>query len=117
MPENTTPAPDIQKRLHEVARLLRESRTVDPGSRQILAELVEELSRTLQSSHAAPEELAQLAGTTAQLAEALHRKHDTGWLGQTRDRFEEAVARAEARAPVAVGIGRRLLDALANIGI
>ena len=117
MPENTTPLPEIQARLHEVARLLRESGNVDPGSRQILAELVDELGEALRSSQVPPEEVAQLASTTAQLAEALHGRHDAGWLAQLRDRFEAAALGAEARAPVAVGLARQLLDALANIGI
>src|SRR5260370_24571593 len=72
MPENTTPLPEIQARLHDVARLLRESDKVDPSSRQILAELVDELGEALRSSQVPPEEVAQLAGTTAHLAEALH---------------------------------------------
>jgi hypothetical protein len=118
MPENTTPPlPEVQGRLHEVARLLRQPGPLDPASRQVLAELIDELSRALQSSTAAPAEVTQLAGTTAQLAEALHRRQDAGWLAQARDRFEEAALRAEARAPVAVGLARQLLDALANIGI
>jgi hypothetical protein len=117
MPEDAFPVPDLQNRLHEVARLLRESGQVDPDSKQILAELVDELSQALQSSQVPPAEVAQLAGTTAQLAEALHQRHDTTWLGQVRDRFEEAARRAEARAPVAVGLARQVLDALANIGI
>jgi hypothetical protein len=117
MPDNATPIPDVQGRLHEVARLLRESNQVDPDTRSILAELVDELSETLQSSQVPPTEVERLAGTTAQLAEALHRPHPSGWLAQARDRFEEAALRAEARAPVAVGLARRLLDALSNIGI
>jgi hypothetical protein len=117
MADNATPLPEVQQRLHEVARLLRESRQVDPDSRKILAELVDELSEALRSSQVPPEEVAVLAGTTAHLAEALHHRPVPGWLGQVRDRFEEAALRAEARAPVAVGLARRLLDALANIGI
>jgi hypothetical protein len=118
MTENVTPpVPEIEARLHEVARLLRESSSLDPDSRGVLAELIDELGQALRSSQPAPAEVAQLAGTTAQLAEALHRRHDSSWLAQVRDRFEEAAARAEVRAPVAVGLARRLLDALANIGI
>jgi hypothetical protein len=38
-------------------------------------------------------------------------------LGRARERLEEAVVEAEAQAPLAVGLARRLLDTLANIGI
>jgi hypothetical protein len=117
MPDNASPLPDVQQRLHEVAGLLRESGSVDPEARNVLAELVDELSEALRSSQVPPEEVAVLARTTAQLAEALHHRPAPGWLGQVRDRFEQAALRAEARAPVAVGLARRVLDALANIGI
>ena len=117
MPDNPTPPSEVQDRLHEVARLLRESRAVDPSSRKILAELVDELTQALQTSQQPPEAVLHLAGTTAQLAEALHRQKEATWLGQARDRFEEAALRAEAQHPVAVGLARRLIDALANIGI
>ncbi len=118
MTENATPpVPEIERRLHEVAGLLRESRSLEPEARQALAELLDELGQALRSSQPAPAEVAHLAGTTAQLAEALHRRHDSGWLAQARERFEEAAAQAEARAPIAVGLARRLLDALSNIGI
>jgi hypothetical protein len=49
MPDNTTPGTpsvtEIQARLHEVAGLLRDTRSMDPQSRQVLAELVRESRR------------------------------------------------------------------------
>src|SRR4051812_4630296 len=104
IPESGTPSvPEIQTRLGEVTQLLRQTHSVDPASRRVLAELVDELGKMLQSGQVPPAEVAQLAGTTAQLAEALHHQHDKGWLDTVRDRFEGAVASAEAHAPVAVG--------------
>src|SRR5262245_33558203 len=121
MPDNPIPAtpavPEIQSRLREVAQLLRQSRKLDPASRRVLAELVDELGTMLQSGQCPAAEVAHLAGTTAQLAEALHHQHDKGWLESVRDQFEAAVVKAEAQAPVAVGVARRLLDTLANMGI
>jgi hypothetical protein len=108
------PAPEVQARLQEVARALRQSTAIDAESQEALADLVEELSRSLRTSDAA--EVTRLAETTAHLAEALH--HRQGEVPVTlRDRLERAAINAEAHAPIAVGLARRLLDALANIGI
>src|SRR5262245_20907994 len=123
MPEDTTSGPpqaaDLQARLHAVAERLRGAGPVDAQSRRILAELVDELSRALQPGQVPPEEVAHLAATTAELAEALHQPagQRRGWLKRLQAPFEEAALRAEAHAPVAVGLARRLMDALANIGI
>src|SRR5262245_31547025 len=106
---------DVQSRLQEVAKLLRDSPSLDAESRRVLAELVEELSRTLNSGSVPPGEVAHLAESTAHLAESLHHQHDTTMLGRAREGLEGAVIRAETKAPVAVGLARRVLDALSNI--
>jgi hypothetical protein len=109
--------PELKARLHALAQKLRQSGRVDPESQRALAELVDELSASLGSADVPPAEVAQLAESTAQLAETLHRRHDAGVLAGARDRLQEAAVEAEAHAPLAVGLARRLLDALANIGI
>jgi len=117
-PRSNTPAlPEVQARLHEVARMLRHSSSLDPESQRALAELVDELSSVLAGSTAPPAEVAHLAESTSHLAETLHHHQDRGVLGKARDRLERAVIRAEMHAPVAVGLARRLVDALANIGV
>lgn len=117
-PESSTPSvPDVQSRLHAVARQLRQSRSVDAESQRVLAELVDELSMALQAASVPPAEVARLADSTAHLAESLHQHHDTGMVGRARERLEAAVVEAEAHSPLAVGLARRLLDMLANIGI
>jgi hypothetical protein len=116
-PNPQTPAvPDVQTRLQEVARILRQSGTVDAESRDALADLVDELSKNLQTASVPPAEVTHLALTTAHLAEALHR-HQGEVPVSLRDRLARAAVNAEAHAPTAVGLTRRLLDALANIGI
>jgi phosphoglycolate phosphatase-like HAD superfamily hydrolase len=90
---------------------------MDLEPRQVLAELIDELSTALKSAQLPSDEVTHLAGTTMHLAEALHHQHDKGMLEKVRDRFEDATAQAEARAPVAVGLARRVLDALAQMGI
>jgi len=117
-PESTTPSvPEIQTRLHDVAKMLRDAGSLDPEARHVLAELVDELTAALQASNAPPAEVAQLAASAAHLAEALHYQHDRGLLGNARDRLGAAVFQAEAHAPIAAGLALRLLDTLANIGI
>jgi hypothetical protein len=108
---------DVQRRLQDVARTLKETGSLDTESRLVLAELVEELSRTLNSGGVPPSEVAHLAESTAHLAESLHHHQDLTLVGRAREGLEGAVVRAEAQAPVAVGLARRVLDALSNIGI
>jgi hypothetical protein len=120
MPDTPEPTPSVQEveaRLHEVAKLLRKSRSLDAEAKSVLAELVDELSTALAAGNVPPAEVARLAESTVHLAESLQHPHDKGLLGNARDRLEGAVIDAEAHAPVAVGLARRFLDALANIGI
>ena len=114
---NPASAAEVQARLQAMARRLRQSGPIDPESQRTLAELVEELSRRLQTGNVPPEELTHLADSTAHLAETLHRQPDKGILESARDRLEQAAVNAEAHAPVVVGLARRLLETLANIGI
>ncbi len=121
MSDHATPQPpsmaELQDRLHGVARLLRESQTIDPGARQHLAELVDELGKTLQSGQLPPGELSHLTEATAHLAESLHQQHEPGQLGAVRERLQRAVAAVEAQAPFTAGLAHRLLDTLSNLGI
>jgi hypothetical protein len=112
---NTPSVPEIQARLRNVARSLRESDSVD--AENALAELVGELDRVLSAGTMPPAEVARLAESTVHLAEALHHQHAVGVLGKARQRLERAMLSAEAHAPLAVGLARRVMEALANIGI
>jgi len=117
-PESNTPSvQEVQARLHEVARMLQQSGSLDPEARQVLAELVDELGGALRASNAPPAEVAHLAESAAHLAESLHYQRERGILASAQDRLNAAVLQAEANAPVAAGLARRLLDALGNIGI
>jgi hypothetical protein len=114
----TDPPPDqVRDRLRELARLLRKARHLDPDAKQELADLVDELGGALHPEAFSSAETAHLADSAAHLAQALSRPGDTGLLDAARERLEKAVARAEAKAPVATGVARRLIDALANLGI
>jgi hypothetical protein len=117
-PEPTSPAvPEVRARLAEATRALRESESLDPEARDALAGLLDELGRVLESPAAPPAEVARVADGAAHLAEALHRSQDRGILEAARDRLERLAVQAQTRAPVAVGVARRLIDALAEWGI
>ena len=120
MSEPTLPTPEaaatVRTQLQAVVPLLREARHVDPDVRQALADLVDELIRLIDPNAPAAE-AAHLAESSTLLAQALHRKHHTGLISTAKERLEEAATRAEAEAPVATGLARRLIDTLANLGI
>jgi hypothetical protein len=121
MPDTPEPGasagPKIQERLHDIAQLLRLSSSIDPETQRTLAELVDELSKALQGANLPLAEVTHLAETTSHLAESLHQQQDRGFLARMRDRLEQAVSNAEIHAPTAVGLARKLLEELANIGI
>jgi hypothetical protein len=121
MAENSASQPpavlEIQARLRDIALELRQSTSLDSSARTALAELLDELTRTLETENLPAAELTELAETTAGLAEALHRQQNEGIVGKAKESFQRAVTSAEAHAPLAVGLARTLLDALANIGI
>ena len=74
-------------------------RSVDPAARQALADLVDELTRSLESENLPTAELTHLAETTVHLGEALHHKQDTGVIGKAREALQQAVGKAEATPP------------------
>ncbi len=109
--------PELLARLQDVASLLRESAAVDPLTQRTLSELREELEKALQEGKLPPAEVTHLAETATHLAELLHHQQEAGVLERARDRLEQAAINAESHAPLAVGLVRRLLVALSNIGI
>src|SRR5262249_30235142 len=96
------PTPDAaaaRARLGDVTRLLAPARLA----------LGDDWPGPLDGGPMPPAEVARLADSTAHLAESLRRRHEEGVLGRARDRLEEAVLAAEARAPVVSGLAHRLL--------
>jgi hypothetical protein len=121
MPEYPPPTPEsatsVQARLHEVARLLRGVDHLGPNAQQALAELTDELARAVDSGALPPAEVAHITESTALLLEALRQRQDRPFLAGARDRLERTLIGVETRAPLASGLARRLLDALADVGI
>jgi chromosome condensin MukBEF ATPase and DNA-binding subunit MukB len=114
---NVPTASEIKARLQEIAQRLRGTETLDREAQRSLAELVEELTQTLETENLPPAERAHLAQTAEHLEQTLRHHHDRGVLGKLRESLERAIGAAETTAPVTVGFTRRLLDTLANIGI
>ena len=118
MSEQPTPAADaLESNIHELARVVREARRLDPDARRALADLVDELSRTLHTAPHSAEETSRVAESAAHLAEALLAGREETVLTSARGRLENAAALADARAPVVSGLARRVLDVLADLGI
>ena len=112
------PSPqEAQQKLEQVAALLRSADHLEPQAQREIADLLEELAKVLGRSTPATPEAAHLAETTANVARAVHEQHQGGLLDSATRRLEEAALRAQAQAPLAVGIVRRLLAALADLGI
>jgi hypothetical protein len=114
-----TPAgsgPPVGERLQELARLLRGAGHLGPQVQRDLADLLEELAGELESAAPSPH-AEHLAESAAHVAHELHQERGVGRVGAAVQRLKEAAARAEAKAPVATGLARRLVDVLADIGI
>ncbi len=109
--------PALLARLEEVAALLRQPGALDHETKEALADLVTELSQAIKTSGVPGPALVDLAHNTAGLAESLHQETNPGLLGGARNRLADAVLEIDVHHPVMAGVLRRLLDALANIGI
>jgi hypothetical protein len=107
----------LRTNLAALAHLLRTTRQLGPEAQEELAEIVDELGRTITSGPAASAETANLAASAAHLVDALCQKKDSGILSEARNRVENAIVAAEARAPFAAGLAQRLVDVLTDIGI
>lgn len=116
-PLGSQPPAQVQTSLHELAALLRDARHLEPETQQALADLVDELSNVVDPTALPSAETAHLVASAADLARALHHRHEPGLLSTAKERLENAVRRAEAEAPLATGVARRLIDTLANLGI
>ncbi|HXG08587.1 MAG TPA: DUF4404 family protein [Gemmataceae bacterium] len=108
---------EVHANLRLAAQLLRQPHHLGPEVQESLAEVVAELEHALESGTLSAEEMTHLHDSTAHLVEALRQHRDAGLLAAARDRLTRTYAAAEAQAPFAAGITRRLLDALASIGI
>ena len=121
MPEResqTTPSPEERAAaLHAVASALRKTPHLGREAKQALADFLDALDDPETTAAASPADVQRLTDRATKLLHAIRHQRDAGVLAEARDRLEEAVLRVESEAPVTAGAFRRLLDALANIGL
>jgi hypothetical protein len=120
MPEqpstDETPDRSVGTDIEELARRLGGVEHLEPEARATLAGLLRKLAAELdQAEPSAHKE--HLAESTAQLVRAVKDQHEPGLVEAARERLEEAVARAEANAPVATDLVLQLIGVLARLGI
>lgn len=116
-PAESSAADQFRTSLHELATILREAQQLEPDAQEALADLMDELSKSLTAQGMPTAETAHLATSAASLARSLHERSNPNLLAAAKKRFEQAALRAEMQAPLAAGIAERVLDALANLGI
>jgi Pex19 protein family len=102
-----------RQRLEQLASLLRQAPHLDAETQRQLADLLDELGKALGDEPAG----AKVAESAAQVAHALQNEGQPSRVTSAMRRLEESAARAEAEAPLATGIVRRFLEALADLGI
>jgi len=103
--------------LQELAQFSRRAGHLTPEAQEALAALVDELSRSVNAAALSSENTARLANSALDLAQALQEHHDPNLLAAARSRLDTAAVRAETQAPLATGVVRRLMEALADLGI
>jgi hypothetical protein len=107
----------VREVLHAIAELLRDVPPLGPEAQQLLAEIIDELSRSLEAETVPPAELSSLAQHVSELISAAHAGEDTGLIGSLRAQVERLAAAVESRAPLVAGLTRRLIETLSEIGI
>ena len=117
LPFNLNAGPPVPQSLHELALMLRSARHLEPETRQELADLMDELAKAMAPPIGGAADLAHLRASAAHLAQVLHQPPEPGLLAAAKERLQDAVLRAEADAPLATGLARRIIEALANLGI
>lgn len=110
-------AAEVQAHLRNIARILHECKHLGPETQKLMADLVEELSNALSSSTVPSKDLAHMTECAAHLAQAAKQPQAPEKVTTARDRLENAIIRIETEFPTVAGVGRRLIDALGELGI
>src|ERR1700735_1378267 len=111
MPDQTGPPNSIaavRSNLHTISLLLRRKDRLNPESQALLADLLEELGKSLEGNAIPPAEVAKLTECAAQLVDAVHHGHEPGLLETAHDRLDRAVLAVESQAPALANLTRRL---------
>ena len=120
MPEQPSkgesPDPTIGSVIEELARRLGGFEHLEPEARTTLAGLLRKLAAELD--HAEPSAHNEhVVESAAQLVRAVKDQHEPGLVAAARERLEEAVARAESKAPVTTDLVIQLINTLSHLGI
>jgi hypothetical protein len=110
------PNPPVADDFEELARHLREAEHLEPEAREKAADLLGAMAEALEE----PEPSAhteRLAESTAELVRAVKDRREPSLIEKARERLLDAVARADAKAPLATELALQLIDVLAGIGI
>ncbi len=107
----------IGEHLHTIAQLLREADHLEPETQARLAALADELSQAVRLNVVPSAELAHLTASTAALVEMVRHQREAHVVAAGRQRLAEAIVNVESAVPNVAGIGRRILEALTNLGI
>jgi Domain of unknown function (DUF4404) len=116
-PEQTSATAEVRMQLHAIAQLLRVAHRLEPDARAALADLLDELSATLEMPDVPGAEVARLTECTAQLVKAVQEQEEPGVLAAARGRLDKAVVAVETEAPGLASLTRRLAEMLSNLGI
>jgi hypothetical protein len=106
----------IVNHIEEIASRLRETEHLEPEARVQVADLLDKLAEELDQAEPSAQK-EHLAQTAADLMRAVKDRHEPGVIEAARERLEDAVAKAEAHAPVATDVVLQLIDLLARLGI
>jgi hypothetical protein len=120
MPDQPDPpnsAAAVRSNLHTIAQMLRQKDRLNPESQALLADLLEELSKSLRGNAIPSAEVAKLTECAAHLVDAVHHGHEPGLLEAAKNRLDRAVIAVESQAPRLADITRRLAQMLADVGI
>jgi hypothetical protein len=114
MPE---PPPGLKTSLHAIAQVLRTAPPLGPEAQRALADLIDEAGDALGAAAVPPAQVTHLTESTAHFLQTIHSGKDKKAVASAATRLEGAILAAETYAPYASDFARRVLDALANIGI
>lgn len=120
MPEQSGPPNSIaavRTNLHAISLLLRQQNRLNPESQALLADLLEELGKSLEGNAIPSAEVAKLTECAAHLVDAVHHGHEPSLLEAAHDRLDRAVVAVESQAPALADLTRRLAQMLADVGI
>jgi len=107
----------VRNNLHTISLLLRRNDRLSPESQALLADLLEELGKSLEGNAMPSAEVAKLTECAAHLVDAVQHRHESGLLEAAHDRLDRAVVAVESQAPALADLTRRLAQMLADVGI